>query len=295
MKTVFYQKPDSGYDDVKGVRYHFPRQYLSRVENALDDLVVYYGPLTGKKGPHYSGVAEVRGIRKDPNAADHFYADLANYIDFDTDVYYRQDGGFERSLVLPSGAVSGGRAVQAVRNISDAEFAAIVQAGLSAPEEWPDRDESDPADGTIESGLDENPQAAFERPTTTQIMNRKWRDRKFRRNVLTAYDRTCAFTGLRLINGMGRPEVEAAHIRPVEKGGNDSVRNGIALSATVHWMFDRGLLSIGDDFSILRSRHLNHDVSHILRVDMKAEVPSDHRFQPHPEYLHWHRRCIFKQ
>ena len=295
MKTVFYQKPDSGYDDVKGVRYHFPRQYLSRVENALDDLVVYYGPLTGKKGPHYSGVAEVRGIRKDPNAADHFYADLANYIDFDTDVYYRQDGGFERSLVLPSGAVSGGRAVQAVRNISDAEFAAIVQAGLSAPEEWPDRDESDPADGTIESGLDENPQAAFERPTITQIMNRKWRDRKFRRYVLTAYDRTCAFTGLRLINGMGRPEVQAAHIRPVENGGNDSVRNGIALSATVHWMFDRGLLSIGDDFSILRSRHLNHDVSHILRADMKAEVPSDHRFQPHPEYLHWHRRCIFKQ
>ena len=58
-------------------------------------------------------------------------------------------------------------------------------------------------------------------------------------------------TGLRIINGGGRSEVQAAHIRPVASSGPDSVRNGLALSGTAHWMFDRGLLSIGDDYSIL--------------------------------------------
>jgi putative restriction endonuclease len=64
-----------------------------------------------------------------------------------------------------------------------------------------------------------------------------------------------------LINGKGRPEVEAAHIMPVEENGPVSVQNGIALSGTVHWMFDRGLLSMDDDYTILRSHQLNHDVS----------------------------------
>ncbi|WP_200841053.1 HNH endonuclease [Geminicoccus flavidas] len=33
--------------------------------------------------------------------------------------------------------------------------------------------------------------------------------------------------------------------------GSNQVRNGIALSGTVHWMFDRGLVSIAPDHSIL--------------------------------------------
>jgi hypothetical protein len=37
---------------------------------------------------------------------------------------------------------------------------------------------------------------------------------------------------LQIINGGGRTEVQAAHIRPVAAGGSDSVRNGLALSGT---------------------------------------------------------------
>ena len=58
-------------------------------------------------------------------------------------------------------------------------------------------------------------------------------------------------TGLKFINGGGRSEVQAAHIRPVEDRGPDSVRNGIALSGTVHWMFDKGLISVDENFDIL--------------------------------------------
>lgn len=52
---------------------------------------------------------------------------------------------------------------------------------------------------------------------------------------------------MKLINGGGRAEAEAAHIRSVEANGPDIVSNGLALSGTAHWMFDRGLLSLTDD------------------------------------------------
>jgi putative restriction endonuclease len=41
--------------------------------------------------------------------------------------------------------------------------------------------------------------------------------------MLRAYDERCAISGLRLSNGGGRAEVEAAHIRPVEHNGADSL------------------------------------------------------------------------
>ena len=61
------------------------------------------------------------------------------------------------------------------------------------------------------------------------LASRIVRDRVFRRIVLRAYDERCAVSGLKLINGGGRAEVAAAHIRPVEADGPDIVSNGIAL------------------------------------------------------------------
>jgi len=42
----------------------------------------------------------------------------------------------------------------------------------------------------------------------------------------------------------------------VASKGPDSVRNGIGSIRTVHWMFDRGLISIGDDYKILVAKNL---------------------------------------
>tara|TARA_R110002020_G_scaffold47651_2_gene135569 strand:- start:4759 stop:5676 length:918 start_codon:yes stop_codon:yes gene_type:complete len=289
--AIFYHKAESVYDDLPDRYYHFPSQYLSRVEQVRGRPIIYYGPLGNQAGRYYWATAKLVGIRPDPLRPDHFYADLDDYIDFDRVVGYQENGGFERKLILSDGKVSGGRAVQAVRVISDEECEAILAAGLSERSPWPERYDGADMDGYE---FDEPPQAPLERPLVEQLVNRRFRDIKFRQHVRIAYDRRCAFTGLRLINGQGRPEVEAAHIMPVEANGPDSVQNGIALSGTVHWMFDRGLLSMGDDFTILRSRQLNHDVSHLLRPDMKALVPDNPRLRPHPYYLDWHRTHRFK-
>jgi len=291
-KAVFYHKPDSGYDDLPKRFYHFPKQYLSRVEQTIGDYIVYYGPHE-QSDRYYSSTAKVIGVRPDTNLKDHFYADVRDFLDFDRLVPYKENGGFEKDLVRPDGSINGGRAVQAVRIIEDAEFAAIIEAGLSNSDEWPDPDEAIGI-GEPLPGLAEEINSGFERPIIQQLSRRPFRDRKFRQHVKLAYDRACAFTGLRLINGHGRPEVQAAHIMPVEANGPDSVRNGIALSGTVHWMFDRGLLSIEDDYTIMISRHLNYDISHLLVADLKARVPENPNLRPHPHYLNWHRENRFK-
>jgi putative restriction endonuclease len=139
--------------------------------------------------------------------------------------------------------------------------------------------------------------AAFERPVIERLTSRLYRDTAFRRKVREAYDYRCAISGLRLRNGGGRPEVQAAHIRPVERSGSDSVRNGIALSGTLHWMFDRGLVSVGEDHAILVSHNKvpSEVVNRLIRPQGRLWLPEDQKNWPHPENLRWHRENVFGQ
>jgi putative restriction endonuclease len=113
---------------------------------------------------------------------------------------------------------------------------------------------------------------------------------------LEAYNCQCAFTGFKFVNGGGRAEAQAAHIKPVEASGPDIVTNGIALSGTVHWMFDRGLLSLADDLSILLSARINDldGARKIINHSGRASLPLNPAFRPHPRYLEWHRTNCFK-
>lgn len=102
----------------------------------------------------------------------------------------------------------------------------------------------------------------------------------------------------KLINGGGRAEVAAAHIRPVEANGPDIVSNGLALSGTAHWMFDRGLISLSDDLEILISRKTNdlEGVRAFINRDGHARPPSRPFQRPHPHFLKWHRaHHLFEQ
>ncbi len=132
-------------------------------------------------------------------------------------------------------------------------------------------------------------------PLVEQIVTSKFRDQAFRRHVRDAYENTCAVSGLRLINGGGRPEVQAAHIRPVEHDGPDTIRNGLALTGTIHWLFDRGLLSVDDTFNVLLSPHgVPDDLAKLIRSDRTLLLPEIPAWRPHVTYLKWHRDNCFK-
>ncbi|MER9631727.1 HNH endonuclease [Mesorhizobium sp. M0296] len=295
---VFIHRSDSIYNDRPAEQYQFPSQYLRRVEACVGDWIIYYEPSKVEESRGYFAVAKVQQVIPDPAKPDMYLAliEPGTYLDFANPVSFNGANGIvEKSELNEEGRISG-RAQSAVRPIGLSDFNRIIDLGLGSNESLlPRVDEI----GTSLGFQDE--QAPFEleqsRDRVSYIASRIVRDRIFRRIVLRAYDERCAITGLKLINGGGRAEVSAAHVRPVEANGPDIINNGIALSGTAHWMFDRGLISLSDDLEIMISRQVNDldSVQGFINKTGRALTPSRHFERPHPHFLQWHREHCYKQ
>ncbi len=296
---VFIHRSDSIYDDTPAERYQFPPQYLSRARAFIGDWIVYYEPRKVPNTRGYFAVARVERIVPDPSASGMYLAliEPGSYLNFANPVPFANADGavIERGVLNEAGRISG-RAQAAVRGLSASDFNRIVEAGLA-----------EPAPLLPRTGFVDAPSAVREERTpfgfdevrerVDMLVSRVVRDRVFRRIVLRAYDERCAVTCLKLINGGGRAEVEAAHIRPVEANGPDILSNGLALSGTAHWMFDRGLIGLDDDMRILISRQANDidSIRSIINASGRAILPPSASDRPHPQFVRWHREHCFKQ
>jgi putative restriction endonuclease len=295
---VLIHRSDSIYDDSPAERYQFPSQYLGRVQSCIDDWIIYYEPRKVADTRGYFAIAKIERVIPDPATSGMYLAliEPGSYLDFANPVPFSDASGvIERGVLNEQGRISG-RAQSAVRPISPGDFNRIVALGLNESEPVLPR----AGEGVPPLGLREE-QTPFEfeqgRDRMRFTVSRIVRDRIFRRIVLRAYSERCAISGLRLINGSGRAEVAAAHIRPVEANGPDIINNGIALSGTVHWMFDRGLISLADDLQILISRQANNpdSIKALINKEGYALPPNRPSERPHPHFLKWHREYRFKQ
>ncbi len=116
----------------------------------------------------------------------------------------------------------------------------------------------------------------------------------FRDAVLSGYDGACCITGL------GIPEcLVASHIIPwsVSEEHRTDPRNGLCLSATFDRLFDRGLMTIGEDLSVVVSSRLRKTGDkRILEMICKyhgSPIVRPRRFLPLPAHLKWHRANVF--
>ena len=295
---VFIHRLDSIYEDTPAEQYQFPRQYLRRVEACIGDWIIYYEPSKVADTRGYFAIAKVRQVIPDPSAPEMYLAliEPGSYLDFANPVPFNgATGPIESGVLNEQGRISG-RAQSAVRPISPEDFRRIVEFGFEEKVPLlPRFDNEMLAPGFYEEQVPFRFDEQRDRVSVT--VSRILRDRVFRRVVLRAYDERCAITGLKLINGRGRAEVAAAHIRPVEASGPDIVSNGIALSGTAHWMFDRGLISLADDLEILISRQTNNpqEIRSIINKSGQALAPHRISDRPHPHFLKWHRENCFKQ
>lgn len=294
---VFIHRAESIYNDSPAERYQFPKQYLERARACVGDWILYYEPVKVTASRGYFAIAKVQRIVPDATRQGMYLASIepGSYLDFVNPVPFRNaDGLLESGLLNDSGKISG-VAQAAVRPISSSDFGRILQIGLDDPVPVLPRVGNQLGRGGFE---EEDVLSLFEEPREriNYLSSRVVRDRLFRRLVIKAYGERCAITGLKLINGGGRAEVDAAHIWPVERNGPDVVTNGLALSGTAHWMFDRGLISLSDDLDILISRHANDpDAVHsFINKTGRAIPPLEARDRPHPRFLAWHRENCFK-
>ena len=287
---VFVHKDGSIYDDIPEVHYQFPKSYLSRAQQMVGDWIVYREPVKIPNSKGFFAVAKVQEVIPDPTEPDRYRAiiEKGSYLPFEPNVPHIVNGEhIERGVLNEEGKVSG-RAQAAVRPLSPSDFARIISLGLPDEDFLPRSD-----DEVVEGNRVREHQTPFEieRPVVQSLVSKPFRDRAFRRAVMHAYDGRCAMTGWKLVNGGGRLEAQAAHIRPVEHGGPDSVRNGLALSGTAHWMFDRGLIGMSDQHDILIHRKVNdrEGVEAVINPTGKLLAPKRESDRPHPQFLAWHR------
>jgi putative restriction endonuclease len=284
-KLVLTHKATSRYDDEPGVRYHFPRTYLGFVQRGVGDWCLFYEPRRGGRAA-YTGLAFVSDLTPDPVDSDRFYAWFRQPLDFNAAVPFR-DG--EAGLLKEDGSINKGAFGRSVRIATEVEFERVVGLGFAPVLGVQPSASAHAAEGVAE------PVTEFMRPLVEVVTQRPFRDRAFAQQVRSAYDARCALTGVQLINGGGAAEAEAAHIKPVAANGPDSVRNGLSLSRTVHWLFDRGFVSLDDDYRILRTRSGFPDsFGRMLNPTGEALVPANEAEQPHPAFLRWHREHVYK-
>lgn len=128
---------------------------------------------------------------------------------------------------------------------------------------------------------------------------RQGREIRFRLDVVAAYNYTCALTGYRLTTISAGSIVDAAHIHQFADSRNNNPRNGVALSKNAHWLFDNGLWTVADDYSILvaMDRFSEESPDHKPLCEyhgQRLRLPSNLELWPDPIYLSWHRKKKFQ-
>lgn len=123
------------------------------------------------------------------------------------------------------------------------------------------------------------------------------RDTAFRETLLAQYRRRCAVSGIALTTH-SLVEAEAAHVIPIGRGGPDEPRNGITLTGTLHWAFDRGLFGIGDNRRVVvpgRVRRMQEN-SWLVQFHDKPIAEADRSaLRTANEAFAWHRANLLAQ
>lgn len=134
----------------------------------------------------------------------------------------------------------------------------------------------------------------FTGETRQAITAQRIKQHFFRRAVLSSYRGRCCMSGLseaRLL--------VASHIVPwsKDKANRLNPSNGLCLSAIHDRAFDKGLITLTDDFKIVVSEELKlKDEPFIREVLLPLNgrtIEPPERFAPQAEFIAWHRKELF--
>lgn len=143
------------------------------------------------------------------------------------------------------------------------------------------------------------PEARYKHVSTNTEEDVFVRNGLFKQLVPKIYNNQCSFTGMQLTSIYNYSFIDACHIVPFSRSHNDKINNGIALCPNLHRAFDRGLVSITNDYRILVSPHLIEDNAHPYGLGQLAgkniSLPRNEIHYPEVDGLIWHRENVFKE
>lgn len=116
----------------------------------------------------------------------------------------------------------------------------------------------------------------------------------FKREIPKIYNFSCAISGIKISSLTNVSMVDACHIVPFAESYDDTIRNGIALSPNLHRAFDRGLISIDENYKVLVSKNFTENFKSPYNLSQfrgkLINLPKDEKLYPSLENLNKHRQ-----
>jgi putative restriction endonuclease len=110
--------------------------------------------------------------------------------------------------------------------------------------------------------------------------------------VIDNCQRQCAITSEHTL-----PVLQAAHIKPVQHGGEHRESNGLLLRSDIHTLFDAGYVTITPDYKFRVSPRLNTDWKngkiYYQQHDQSINLPRATDSRPDRQLLDWHYETVF--
>jgi len=115
----------------------------------------------------------------------------------------------------------------------------------------------------------------------------------FKKEIPKIYNNTCAISGMRIDAVTSVSMVDACHIVPFSESYDDSISNGIALSPNLHRAFDRGLISITDDYTVIVKKNFIENTNSSFNLsqfeNQKILLPMQESLFPSLDNIKQHR------
>lgn len=135
----------------------------------------------------------------------------------------------------------------------------------------------------------------FTGETRHALVEQRVKQSFFRRAVLSSYRGRCCMSGLTETSLL-----IASHIVPwsQDKLNRLNPRNGLCLSAIHDRAFDKGFITLTDDFHIVVSKTLRHAENDFTRATFEQlhnrQIELPERFSPELIFIQHHREIVFK-
>ncbi len=118
----------------------------------------------------------------------------------------------------------------------------------------------------------------------------------FKREIPRIYNNRCCISGMQIDTAYNISMIDACHIVPFSESYDDTVSNGIALCPNLHRAFDRGLITISNDYMVNISDHFLENGDYSIRRfrGKKISLPKNQNYWPNLENLEWHKKNVYK-
>lgn len=116
----------------------------------------------------------------------------------------------------------------------------------------------------------------------------------FKQYIPKIYDHTCCIIGYKISSFFNISMIDACHIKPFGESYDDNIGNGLSLCPNIHRAFDRGLITIDEDYKIVISTNFEENSNNPFSIkkfeNKKILLPFKELYAPKKENLLWHNQ-----